>query len=81
GQSLDKAQLSYRQAMNKLSQGRGNLIGQVEGFRTLGVEVKRPISPTLAEKASLENQPEDDLALSDDAESEISDSAPLKYQG
>ncbi|HDL8062423.1 TPA: DNA recombination protein RmuC [Yersinia enterocolitica] len=81
GQSLDKAQLSYRQAMNKLSQGRGNLIGQVEGFRTLGVEVKRPISPTLAEKASMEDKPEGDLALSDDAESEISDSAPLKYQG
>lgn len=81
GQSLDKAQLSYRQAMNKLSQGRGNLIGQVEGFRTLGVEVKRPISPTLAEKASMEDQPEGDLALSDDVESEMNDSAPLKYQG
>ncbi|MCX2959376.1 MAG: DNA recombination protein RmuC, partial [Serratia symbiotica] len=33
GQSLDKAQDSYRQAMNKLSTGRGNLIGQTEGFR------------------------------------------------
>ena len=70
GQSLDKAQLSYRQAMNKLSQGRGNLIGQVESFRTLGVEVKRPISPLLAERASAEHQPEGDLALSDDVESE-----------
>ncbi|HEI6966995.1 TPA: DNA recombination protein RmuC [Yersinia enterocolitica] len=88
GQSLDKAQLSYRQAMNKLSQGRGNLIGQVEGFRALGVEVKRPISPSLAEQARMEDQPESDLALSDDAESEtypsnidITDPAPLKYQG
>ncbi len=69
GQSLDKAQLSYHQAMNKLSQGRGNLIGQIESFRTLGVEVKRPISPLLAEKACAEHQPEGDLALSDDAES------------
>ncbi len=69
GQSLDKAQLSYHQAMNKLSQGRGNLVGQVESFRTLGVEVKRPISPLLAEKACAEHQPEGDLALSDDAES------------
>ncbi|MEC5344796.1 DNA recombination protein RmuC [Brenneria populi] len=51
GQSLDKAQGSYRQAMNKLSSGRGNLIGQAEGFRALGVEVKRPISPALAERA------------------------------
>ncbi|MDN6681740.1 MAG: DNA recombination protein RmuC, partial [Enterobacterales bacterium] len=60
GQSLDKSQASYRQAMNKLAQGRGNLIGQVESFRTLGVEVKRPISPSLAEEARLENEPEDE---------------------
>ncbi|MGV8926906.1 MAG: DNA recombination protein RmuC [Ewingella sp.] len=58
GQSLEKAQGSYRLAMNKLTQGRGNLIGQVEGFRALGVEVKRPISPSLAEQASAEDQQE-----------------------
>lgn len=45
GQSLDRAQASYRLAMNKLSHGRGNIIGQAEGFRALGVEIKRPISP------------------------------------
>ena len=63
GQSLDKAQGSYRSAMNKLSQGRGNLIGQVESFRALGVEVKRPISPALAEIARAENEPEDTASL------------------
>ncbi|MEE3663369.1 DNA recombination protein RmuC [Brenneria sp. g21c3] len=56
GQSLDKAQGSYRQAMNKLSSGRGNLIGQAEGFRALGVEVKRPISPSLADRATAHEQ-------------------------
>ncbi|MFZ4834970.1 DNA recombination protein RmuC [Rouxiella sp. Mn2063] len=55
GQSLDKAQVSYRSAMNKLTLGRGNLIGQVEGFRALGVEVKRPINPSLAEQAMAED--------------------------
>ncbi|WP_370560466.1 DNA recombination protein RmuC [Edwardsiella tarda] len=49
GQNLERAQSSYRQAMNKLSHGRGNLIGQVESFRGLGVEVKRPISPPLVQ--------------------------------
>ncbi|PKB91216.1 recombinase RmuC [Ewingella americana] len=58
GQSLEKAQGSYRLAMNKLAQGRGNLVGQVESFRALGVEVKRPISPTLAEQAISEHEPE-----------------------
>ncbi|MGV7959798.1 DNA recombination protein RmuC [Photorhabdus tasmaniensis] len=54
GQSLDKAQVNYRLAMNKLTEGRGNLISQAEGFRKLGVEVKRSIDPELANKA---NQP------------------------
>lgn len=44
GQGLDKAQLSYQQALNKLSQGRGNIIGQVESFRTMGVDVKKRIA-------------------------------------
>ncbi|WP_428944436.1 DNA recombination protein RmuC [Pantoea sp. FN060301] len=51
GQSLDKAQESYRQAMKKLSEGRGNLIAQAESFRHMGVEVKRPINPRLVEQA------------------------------
>lgn len=58
GQSLDRAQDNYRQAMNKLSQGRGNLIGQVEGFRSLGVEVKRPINPIISEQALAESSSE-----------------------
>ncbi|WP_420848370.1 DNA recombination protein RmuC [Photorhabdus namnaonensis] len=52
GQSLDKAQLNYRLAMKKLTEGRGNLINQAESFRNLGVEVKRPIDPELVDKAS-----------------------------
>lgn len=65
GQSLDKAQTSYRLAMNKLSQGRGNLVGQVESFRAMGVEIKRPISPTLAEQAVAEDDPEFQASLDD----------------
>lgn len=51
GQSLDKAQSTYCQAIKKLSTGRGNIIGQTEGFRALGVEVKKPINPLLAQQA------------------------------
>ena len=58
GLSLDKAQDNYHQAMNKLSLGRGNLIGQVESFRSLGVEVKRPINPMISEQALAESQSE-----------------------
>lgn len=51
GQSLDKAQDNYRQAMKKLSSGRGNVLAQAEAFRGLGVEIKREINPDLAEQA------------------------------
>jgi len=51
GQNLDKARDSYRQAMKKLAEGRGNLIAQTEGFRQLGVAIKRPINPGLVEQA------------------------------
>lgn len=51
GQSLEKANQSYQGAMNKLATGRGNVIRQAESFKKLGVEVKRDISPTLAEKS------------------------------
>lgn len=51
--------------MNKLSEGRGNLIGQTEGFRALGVEVKRPINPLLAQQAGAQ-QDEADAAADDD---------------
>nr|WP_222943022.1 DNA recombination protein RmuC [Xenorhabdus sp. PB62.4] len=51
GQSLDKAQASYHSAMKKLVEGRGNLISQAEGFRDLGVDVKRPIDSHLIDKS------------------------------
>ena len=48
GSNLDKAQQTYQNSLNKLSKGRGNIIGQIERFRELGVEVKKPINPDIA---------------------------------
>ena len=56
GQSLDRAQDNYRQAMKKLSSGRGNLLAQAEAFRSLGVEVKREINPELVEQATAQDE-------------------------
>ncbi len=52
GTSLTKAQATYQSAMKRLAEGRGNLISQAEGFRELGVEIKQPIDPLLADKAT-----------------------------
>ncbi|MEO3286352.1 DNA recombination protein RmuC, partial [Enterobacter cloacae] len=56
GQSLDRAQDNYRQAMKKLASGRGNLLAQAEAFRGLGVEVKREINPELVEQATVQDE-------------------------
>lgn len=47
GHSLNKANQSYEQAVKKISSGKGNLIGQVESFRALGVDVKKPLPESL----------------------------------
>lgn len=69
GQSLDKAQNNYRQAMKKLASGRGNLLVQAEAFRGLGVEVKRGINPDLVDQATAQDDEyrseEDEKALED----------------
>ncbi|WP_058911811.1 DNA recombination protein RmuC [Entomohabitans teleogrylli] len=51
GHGLDKAQDNYRQAMKKLSQGRGNLLAQADAFRHQGVEIKKEINADLLEQA------------------------------
>lgn len=58
GNSLDKAQQTYHSSMNKLAKGRGNIIGQLEQFREMGIEVKKPIKTEISESAreELENK-------------------------
>lgn len=65
GQSLDKAQDNYRQAMKKLASGRGNVLVQAESLRNLGVEVKREINPELMEQAQSDALENDLLAKSE----------------
>ncbi|KKD59636.1 DNA recombination protein RmuC [Grimontia sp. AD028] len=54
GSALDKASDSYQNAVNKLSSGRGNILRQAESFKTLGVEVKRDISPAMLKRDTTE---------------------------
>lgn len=55
GQSLDKAQDNYREAMKKLTTGRGNVLAQADAFRELGVEIKREINPELVDQATAQD--------------------------
>lgn len=56
GQGMDKARERYQDAMKKLRSGSGNMLSQMEKFRTLGVEVSREINPELMEQALLSDE-------------------------
>lgn len=47
GKHVENTQKSYDAAMNKLTEGRGNLVRQVEYFRELGVQPQKKLSPGL----------------------------------
>ena len=49
GYQLDNCKDSYDRALNKLSQGRGNLISQAARFPDLGVKVKEELSTMMAD--------------------------------
>ncbi len=44
GSNLDKTQASFNAALNKLKDGRGNLIGQAEKLKELGIKNKKHLS-------------------------------------
>ena len=44
GANLDKAQKSYAEAFNQLKEGKGNLIGQAEKLKELGVKPKKRLN-------------------------------------
>lgn len=51
----------YHSAMNKLTQGRGNLISQASRFVDLGVKVKRKIPASVVERSEIETDTEANL--------------------
>ena len=52
GDQLNRAQTTYDAAFGQLSKGRGNLIGQAEKLKELGVKSKKSLPTTLVEEAS-----------------------------
>lgn len=56
GNQLGTVHKTYDAAMNKLTQGRGNLVRQAEGFIELGVKVKKPLPRAVTEMAGLEEE-------------------------
>ncbi len=56
GKQLDNTRNSYDSALNKLSQGRGNLIAQAVKLQDLGVQPKKELPQSIIETADLADE-------------------------
>jgi DNA recombination protein RmuC len=54
GKQLNASQEGYKSAMNKLTEGKGNLINRVENLKALGAKTKKSLPPNLLERAQEE---------------------------
>ena len=55
GNSLESSQVSYKEAMNKLVEGRGNIIKKVENLKKLGAKTKKTLPAKLIDRANSED--------------------------
>jgi DNA recombination protein RmuC len=51
GENLNTNKKNYDQAMNKLSQGKGNLVNRTNKLRELGAKATKPMDPRLLDRA------------------------------
>ncbi|TLP79140.1 DNA recombination protein RmuC [Maribacter sp. ACAM166] len=62
GKKMDEAKVEYRGAMNKLVEGRGNIVHSIEKLKKMGAKAKKTIPESILKRA-LED---DDFELEDD---------------
>jgi DNA recombination protein RmuC len=65
GDNIHKADQSYSNAMKKLAEGPGNLIGQVEKLKELGIRTSKSIPRKLLDRAAVDQA---ELALTSETE-------------
>ncbi|MHC5201320.1 DNA recombination protein RmuC [Myroides sp. LJL119] len=53
GKKLDEAKIEYDNAFNKLSQGKGNLIGSVQKLKDMGAKAKKSLDTQLTDNQEL----------------------------
>lgn len=51
GKRIDESKSAYGDAMKKLTEGRGNLVRQVERLRELGAQTSKPINPKVIQRS------------------------------
>ena len=64
GDKLDKAQLAYQTAHNRLTDGRGNLVGRAEAIHKLGLQTNKKLDKELVDK---QNDDDKTAEITDDS--------------
>lgn len=63
GKRMDEAKTEYRGAMNKLVEGRGNIITSIEKLKKMGAKAKKSIPDSLIKRAKEDNYDEEPSTL------------------
>ncbi|MFP8966217.1 DNA recombination protein RmuC [Pokkaliibacter sp. CJK22405] len=71
GQELEQGQAAYHRAMNKFSEGRGNIVSRAQRFVTLGAKPSRLMPTSLLEQSELDAFNED--SVEEDSDPSLSD--------
>ncbi|WP_340198967.1 DNA recombination protein RmuC [Ascidiimonas sp. W6] len=56
GQKMDSAKMEYKGAMNKLFEGRGNIIGSIEKLKKMGAKAKKTLPEPILKRAIEEDE-------------------------
>lgn len=60
GKKMDEAKSEYRGAMNKLVEGRGNIITSIEKLKKMGAKAKKSIPDAILKRAEDDDYPEEE---------------------
>lgn len=58
--AIQASQKAYSDAYSKLTTGRGNLVTQAQGLKSLGIKTKKELSPSIVEEAQIDVETEDE---------------------
>jgi DNA recombination protein RmuC len=56
GKKMEEAKVEYSNAMNKLTEGKGNLITSVERLKKMGAKAKKSLPDTILKRAQNEQE-------------------------
>ena len=61
GKKMDEAKAEYGNAMNKLIDGKGNLITSVEKLKKMGAKAKKALPEAVLKRANVDTEPTEEI--------------------